>query len=313
MNSTSLNKTLHRFSCMGSHCEADLYLPDTALSQTAAKPPVVVLAQGYGAERSFGTGGIVSALVKAGVAVFTFDYRGFGGSDNIRSEFRQLIDPARQLEDWQAALSYVHRLPEVDITRLGLWGSSFAGGHVLSVAGSEWSRVFKIKAVVAQIPHCDSRTAFKHAGLKMAMRALGHGLKGVVLGAAGINYTVRIIGKADEETFSVLHHPGWYDGYMRIAAGSATWQNAMPAKSLLTVSTYHPIDYAANIPCPVLMVYGLKDAGIPLDDVERTANLIQDVERFPFDGDHFDAYDGGAFCAPIIEREVTFFKSKLQA
>jgi dipeptidyl aminopeptidase/acylaminoacyl peptidase len=303
-----MNKTLHTFSCMGSHCEADLYLPPHS-----AKPPVVVLAQGYGAERTFGTRGIVTALVEAGIAVFAFDYRGFGGSETIREEFRQLIDPARQLEDWQAALAYVHRLPQVDGSRLGLWGSSFAGGHVLSVAGSEWSRVFNPKAVVAQIPHCDSRSAFKQAGLKMALRALGHGLKGMALSALGINYTVAIIGKPEDETFSVLHHPDWYEGYMRIAAGSATWQNAMPAKSLLTVSTYHPIDYAAHIPCPVLMVYGLKDSGIPLDDVERTANLIKEVERFTFDGDHFDAYDGGLFNAQIIAREVAFLKAKLPA
>lgn len=305
MNANRLNKTLHRFSCMGSQCEADLYLPE------ASKAPVVVLAQGYGAERGFGTEGIVRALVQAGMAVFAFDYRGFGGSDNIRNEFRQLIDPARQLEDWQAALSYVHRLPEVDGHRLGLWGSSFAGGHVLSVAGSEWSRAFKIKAVVAQIPHCDSRSAFKRAGLTMALRAMGHGLKGLALAAVGINYTVAIIGKATDEKFSVLHHPGWYEGYMRIAANSATWENALPAKSLFTVSTYHPIDYAANIPCPVLMVYGLQDAGIAVDDVERTANLIKEVERFTFEGDHFDAYDGGRFHGEIVEREVAFLKGRL--
>lgn len=306
-----MNKTLHTFSCMGSRCEADLYLPDPGLSPQGARPPVVVLAQGYGAERGFGTHGLIAALVKEGMAVFAFDYRGFGGSETIRHEFRQLIDPARQLEDWQAALSYVHRLPEVDADRLGLWGSSFAGGHVLSVSGSEWSRVFRIKAVVAQIPHCDSRTAFKHAGLKMAMRALGHGLKGILLGATGINYTVAIIGKPGDSTFAVLQHPGWYEGYMRIAEGSSTWQNAMPAKSLLTVSSYHPIDYAAHIPCPVLMVYGLKDSGIPVDDVERTTNLIKEVEKYSFDGDHFDAYDGGAFHAQIVEREVTFFKARL--
>jgi len=301
-----MNKTVHHFSCMGSRCEADLYLPEAV-----AKAPVVVLAQGYGAERGFGTSGLITALVKAGIAVFAFDYRGFGGSENIHQEFRQLIDPARQLEDWQAALSYVHRLPEVDITRLGLWGSSFAGGHVLSVAGSEWSRVFRIKAVVAQIPHCDSRTAFKKAGLKMSMRALGHGLKGLLLGAAGINHTVAIIGRPGDATFAVLQHPGWYEAYLRIAAGSTTWENAMPAKSLLTVSTYHPVDYAANIPCPVLMVYGLKDSGIPVDDVERTANLIKEVERFAFDGDHFEAYDGGACHAQIVEREVAFLKERL--
>ncbi len=166
---------------------------------------------------------------------------------------------------------------------------------------------------MAQIPHCDSRTAFQRAGLKKSLRAVSEGLKGLALGALGKSYTVAIVGKAGDETFAALDHPGWYEGYMRIASHSATWRNAMPAKSLFTVARYHPIDYASNIPCPVLLVYGLKDHGIPADDVERTANLIKEVETFTFDGDHFDAYDGGIFHQAIVEREVTFLKARLSS
>ena len=37
---------------------------------------------------------------------------------------------------------------EVDVTRIGLWGTSFAGGHVLVTAAKEGSN---ISAVVSQV------------------------------------------------------------------------------------------------------------------------------------------------------------------
>jgi dienelactone hydrolase len=302
----TMKKSLHHFGSHGSRCEADLYLP------TATKPPVVVLAQGYAAERGFGTQGIVDALVKAGMAVFAFDYRGFGGSESIHHEARQLVDPQRQLEDWHAALHYVSSLGEIDFRRIGLWGSSYAGGHVISVAGSEWAHAYSIHAVVAQIPHCDSRTAYKHAGLKKSLGGAGNIVKGAVLSWFGMTHTVAVVAKPEDSHFAVLQHPGWYEGYMQMVTPSSQWKNAIPSKSLLKAASYNPIDYAHNISVPVLMVYGTKDQGIPVADVQRTAKLIKEVELFSFDGDHFDAYDGGANHSVIVKKEVEFLKQKLQ-
>jgi dipeptidyl aminopeptidase/acylaminoacyl peptidase len=275
------------------------------------KPAVVILAQGYAAERGFGTKGIIKALVKAGLAVFAFDYRGFGGSESVKNEERQLVDPQRQLEDWHAALHYVSALGEIDFRRIGLWGSSYAGGHVLAVAGSEWSRAFSIRAVVAQIPHCDSRTAYKHAGLKKSLGGAGNIIKGAILSLFGIKHTVAVIARPEDAHFAVLQHPGWYEGYMAMVDTSSQWQNAIPSKSLLKAASYNPIDYAKNITAPVLMVYGTKDQGIPVDDVLRTSKLIKNVELFSFDGDHFDAYDGGAHINAIVKKEVEFFSEKV--
>jgi len=300
-----MKKSLHYFDSYGSRCEADLYLP------SASKPPVVVLAQGYACERGFGTKGIIKAIVDAGIAVFAFDYRGFGGSDSLHNEERQLVDPQRQIEDYHSALRYVSTLNEVDGQRIAIWGSSFSGGHVISVAGSDWSKSFPLRAVVSQIPHCDSRSAYKHVGLKKSLGGAGNIIKGAVLSSLGVNHTVPVIAKADNTHFAVLQHPGWYEAYMHMVDPSSQWKNAIPSKSLLKCSTYNPIDVARHISVPVLMVYGLKDQGIPVDDVQRTSNFIKDVEMYSFDGDHFDAYDDGAHNAAIVKREVEFFVKHL--
>jgi uncharacterized protein len=71
-----------------------------------------------------------------------FDNRNFGASDG---EPRQEIDPWAQVRDYRHAISWAQTLPEVDAERVGVWGSSYSGAHVL-VLGAIDKRV---KCVVA--------------------------------------------------------------------------------------------------------------------------------------------------------------------
>ena len=41
-----------------------------------------------------------------------------------------------QTEDYQNAITWASMQPEVDASRIGLWGSSFGGAHVLHVGAS---------------------------------------------------------------------------------------------------------------------------------------------------------------------------------
>lgn len=88
-----------------------------------------------------------AAFADAGFAVFVFDYRYWGGSEGLP---RQWISPRRQLEDWASAISYVQGdlASKVDTSKLSLWGTSFAGGHVITMAARLGSQV---KAVVSQV------------------------------------------------------------------------------------------------------------------------------------------------------------------
>jgi hypothetical protein len=52
------------------------------------------------------------------------DHRTFGVS---AGEPRQDVDPWRQIADWRRAISYLESRPEVDASRIGLWGTSYAG------------------------------------------------------------------------------------------------------------------------------------------------------------------------------------------
>jgi hypothetical protein len=61
---------------------------------------------------------------------------------------REVVDPLDQNRDIHNVLDFLIEESAVDENRIGLWGSSFGGGHVLYVAGTDP----RIKAVVSQVP-----------------------------------------------------------------------------------------------------------------------------------------------------------------
>jgi len=58
------------------------------------------------------------------------------------------------VEDWRGAIDFLVTDKEIaqvaDASRLGLWGSSLSGGHVIVTAATT-SHQSKIKAVVSQV------------------------------------------------------------------------------------------------------------------------------------------------------------------
>jgi dipeptidyl aminopeptidase/acylaminoacyl peptidase len=60
---------------------------------------------------------------------------------------REVVDPVDQQKDIDAAVSYVYGEPMVDQGRIGIWGTSFGGGHAICRAAHDR----RIKCVVAQV------------------------------------------------------------------------------------------------------------------------------------------------------------------
>jgi len=85
------------------------------------------------------------AFVASGLAALVFDYRNLGTSDG---EPRQHLDPWQQIEDYKNAISYAETRSEIDADRIGIWGISYSGGHVLVVGATDP----RVKCIVANIP-----------------------------------------------------------------------------------------------------------------------------------------------------------------
>ena len=131
------------FDSCGTRIRADLMLPEGT-----GPFPVVVMAGGWCYVKELRQPQYAQEFVDRGFAALIFDYRHMGASDG---EPRQHIDPWAQVEDYQNAVSWVENQPELDSSRIGAWGISYSGGHVL-ILGSIDPRV---KVIVSNVPVID--------------------------------------------------------------------------------------------------------------------------------------------------------------
>jgi fermentation-respiration switch protein FrsA (DUF1100 family) len=139
-----------------------LYRPD---SDTAGDVPAVVLAGGWCYVRELVMPYYAEAFAEAGIAALVFDYRNLGVSDG---EPRQHLDPTAQIRDYQNALSFLERTDGIDADRLGAWGISYSGGHVLIIAATDP----RVKAIVSQIPVVDGYRNMRRIHGTMGWRRL---------------------------------------------------------------------------------------------------------------------------------------------
>lgn len=133
--------------------------------------PAIVMSHGWGGTRDHLNNAYAPHFAKEGFVVLTIDYRGWGDSDSrlvLESKqpeldddgkitvevkaVREVVDPLDQTEDIQSAITWIEGEPGVDRERIGLWGSSYSGGHVIYVAAHDP----RVKVTVSQVGSMDS-------------------------------------------------------------------------------------------------------------------------------------------------------------
>ena len=125
----------------------------------------VVLAGGWCYVRELVMPSYAEAFNAVGLSALIFDYRNLGVSEG---EPRQHLDPWAQIRDYENALSYLESRDDVDSTRLGAWGISYSGGHVLVLAAIDP----RVKAIVSQIPVVDGYRNMRRVHGTMGYRRL---------------------------------------------------------------------------------------------------------------------------------------------
>lgn len=284
------------FESRGVRCAADLLLPD------ADRPPVVVMAHGFGAERAFRLPAYAERFAAAGMAVLLFDYRGFGDSEGTP---RQWVDPWRHLQDWQAAIAHVRARSDLDGTRIGLFGSSYSGGHVIVTAARDPG----IRAIVAQVPFVDPFTTMWMVGPTFSLRALPHGLYDAARALLGMTpHYVPVV--SAHGGLAMLPTPDAYEGVMRIAPADSQWENKCCARIALGFSFYRPASHAARVACPALLMLAERDLLISAAAVTRTAQRMQRAELARFDCGHFDIYHEPVF-GQAVSLQTEFLRTHL--
>lgn len=277
------------FKAAGTTLRGWLYRPASA---AAAGAPVVVMAHGYSAVKEMYLDAYAEVFAQAGLAVLAYDHRNFGAS---AGEPRQEIDPVQQIRDWRDAITWVGQQPGIDAGRVGVWGSSYAGGHALVLGAIDR----RVKCVVAQLPLI--------SGHHNARRLTRADLFAPTQAAFEADRLQRYNGGAPMTMPVVSNDPSapcalptadawaWFSDTARMRAPA--WRNEVTLRSIELYTEYEPGAYIGWIsPTPLLMLVAAQDhvtvADLALDAFEQ-AREPKRLELLR--GGHFDAYTGAGF------------------
>src|SRR5438128_3030794 len=274
------------FNAEGTTLRGWLYTPDAGIRPF----PTIVMAHGFSAVKEMYLDSFAQVFADAGLGALVFDNRNFGASDG---EPRQEIDPWAQVRDYRHAITYLCTVPEVDPQRIGIWGSSYSGGHVLVVAAIDR----RVKAVVSQVPLISG-----HANLRALVRS------DFIAGFRELfdaDRLARFEGKApamvpvvdkDPLAASALPTPDSWEWFSTTGETRApTWRNEVTLRSVEMFTEYEPGGYLPWIsPTPLLLLVAVGDHLVPSElAIAAFDKAHQPKELVILPGGHFDAYTKG--------------------
>jgi cephalosporin-C deacetylase-like acetyl esterase len=250
--------------------------------------PAITMAHGYAGIREHGLDRFARVFADAGFVVLVHDHRGFGASDG---QPRFDVDPWRQIADWRYAISFLESRPAVDADRIGLWGTSYAGGHALVLSATDR----RIKAVVAQVPTI--------SGYEQSLRRVAPDQVAALEASfvvddrrqfAGEPPATQLIVSADPATPAAYHSQEAVAFYNQPVPEGLVWENKVTVRSTRAARMYEPGQWVSRVsPTPLLMIVGLTDT-VTLTDTGLAAyeRALAPKKLVTIPGGHFDAYLG---------------------
>jgi dienelactone hydrolase len=226
-----------------------LYLP-VSLDLPA---PIVVMAAGFACVKEMHLDRYAEVFAAAGLAALVFDFRNLGASGG---EPRQELDPWRQIEDYRHAITYASTLPEVDAGRIGIWGSSYSGGHALAVAATDR----RVRCVAVQVPTISGHgSGLRRVPMSEVEQLTGAFAQDRLRRMKGEAPAMRsIVGDAGENPiYPAAEVREWF---LESAKNAPAWRNKVTLRSMEFARAYEPGIYVPHIsPTPLLMIVALKD------------------------------------------------------
>jgi NADP-dependent 3-hydroxy acid dehydrogenase YdfG/pimeloyl-ACP methyl ester carboxylesterase len=290
MNRSEITFTSDSTRCAGWFYRADVDRP----------APCIVMAHGLAGVKEMRLDAYAERFAAQGYHVLVFDYRHFGASDGSP---RQLLDIGKQHADWTAAVRCARSRPEVEPSRIVLWGSSLSGGHVMALAES-----LGVAAVIAQIPHADGFASVRALGPTQVMKLTGHGLYDAARAAMGLSpHYVNASGEPGSP--AVMTAPE-ARGYRHLIPAGQDFDERVAARFALAVGLYSPGRKARNLEVPVLVQVATKDQTTPSAAAVKAARQAPLGVLKTYDIGHFEPYVDPAFNA-IVGDQIEFLHQAL--
>lgn len=266
-----------------------LYRPDGADGDV----PLVVMAHGFSATKEMYLDDFADVFCAAGLACLVYDNRNLGESDG---EPRGEIDPWQQVRDYRDAITWGSALDGVDASRIGVWGSSYSGAHVLVVAAIDR----RVRCVVSQVPlisGLENARRLIRADHFAGLRAMFDADR-VSRYGGGAPAMIKVAYEDDPAEPSALPTADTHDFFLGpILDRAKTWRNEVTLRSVELFTEYEPGDYIAKIsPTPLLLVVAAGDHLTVADLTTAAYEQAREPKKLlVLPGGHFEAYVGEAF------------------
>ena len=287
----------------GSQVSGWLYLP----AQASKKLPAIVLANALTAVKEITLPGYAERFAEAGFAALAIDYRFWGAS---AGEPRNQIIPYEMLQDVRNAITWLSMQPEVDPARIGGWGVSLGGGHMLYLASFDR----RLKAVVATATAINSLSNWEkmmgRQGVQGLLAQLGQDRVERYKTGSPATYKTAW-GKMGQDALFMVDEA--YEFYMNAKATFApNFDNRATVQSFENLIEYNP-DFAISLASPtaVLIVHAEKDV-IPVELVRTVYDRALDPKKMVvYDCKHTDLYDKEPWITKSANEAIDWFKKYL--
>jgi fermentation-respiration switch protein FrsA (DUF1100 family) len=252
----------------------------------------------------------------SGLAVLTFDYRGFGESDGSP---RQIVDIKEQLEDWRAAIRFARGRDGIDPGRIALWGCSLSGGHVINLGAEDPA----LAAIVAQVPAVDKsmKTMSREVRARMKSERMSPATATLValkIAVAAVYDRVRellglspyylpVFGKAGEAAVFTDGKGGANMAFFQQAG--PTWRNEFAPRFVFGMPRYRR-GTAEKVTAPLLVCVAQFDTQVYPAAAAYVARKAPHGELQVYPANHFDVYSGAVF-EQMVAVQIAFLQRHL--
>jgi len=238
--------------------------------------PLVVLSHGFSVLMEMGLAEYADVFAAAGLACLVYEHRNFGASDGTP---RHEIDPWQQVADMRDAISFARTLDGVDPERIGLWGTSYSGGHALVVAALDR----RVKCVVSQVPLV--------AGEQTLRSWVGAGSWAAVQARFIADRDARYRGTAPRTTQPARVGSETWD-WVEATGTAGIYPNEITLRSLELLGGYEPGGYVERVaPTPLMMVLATQDTQTPHAGQLAAFHRAGEPKRLVrLEGRHYDPY-----------------------
>jgi uncharacterized protein len=211
------------------------------------------MAHGYAGVKEHSLERFARAFAEAGFVVLVHDHRHFGASGAAE---RGDVDPWQQIADWRRAISFLESLPEVDAAQIGIWGTSYAGGHAIVLGATDR----RIRAVVVQVP---TISGFEQGlrrippeGIAALEKAFAEDDRGQLRGEP----LHRQLIVSDDPTVPASYRSKEAIDFYLQPTPPGIWENSVTIRSTRAARMYEPGIWVSRVsPTPLLMVVALSD------------------------------------------------------